>query len=52
MGTILIKLSELIFSKRVTLSLLDAVEVYLESKVQNTKLRKLEYFAKNEKDFK
>ena len=52
MGTILIKLSELIFSKRVTLSLLDAVEVYLESKVQNTKLIKMDYFNKNSKEFK
>ena len=47
MATLLIKLSELIFSKRVTLSLLDAVEVYLESKVQNTKLIKMDYFHKN-----
>ena len=52
MATLLIKLSEIIFSKRVTHSLLYALESYLESKVQNTKLRKLDYFHKNEKDFK
>ena len=52
MATILIKLSELIFSKRVTHSLLYALEVYLESKVQSIKMRRYRYFAKNEKDFK
>ena len=52
MATILIKLSELIFSKRVTHSLLYSVEVYLESKVQSIKIRRFEYFAKNEKEIK
>ena len=52
MGTILIKLSELIFSKRVTHSLLYALEVYLEAKVQSIQIRRFKYFAKNEKDFK
>ena len=52
MATILIKLSELIFSKRVTHSLLYALEVYLEAKVQSIKIRRFKHFAKNEKDFK
>ena len=52
MATILIKLSELIFSKRVTHSLLYAIEAYLEAKAESMKMRRYKYFAKNEKDFK
>ena len=52
MATLLIKLSELIFSKRVTHSLLYALESYLEAKAESMKMRRYRYFAKNEKDFK
>ena len=52
MATLLIKLSELLFSKRVTHSLLYALEVYLESKVQSIQIRRYIYFAENEKEMK
>ena len=52
MGTILIKLSELIFSKRVTHSLLYALESYLEAKAESAKMRRYRYFAKNSKEIK
>ena len=52
MATLLIKLSELMFSKRVTHSLLYAIEVYLESKVQSVQMRRFKYFAKNSKEMK
>ena len=52
MATLLIKLSELIFSKRVTHSLLYALEVYLESKVQSIQMKRYRYFAKNKEEMK
>ena len=52
MATILIKLSELIFSKRVTHSLLYTIEAYLEAKAESMKMRRYRYFAKNSKEFK
>ena len=52
MATILIKLSELIFSKRVTHSLLYAIEAYLEAKAESAKMRRYRYFAKNSKEMK
>ena len=52
MATILIKLSELIFSKRVTHSLLYALESYLEAKAESMKMRRYRYFAKNSKEIK
>ena len=52
MATLLIKLSELVFSKRVTHSLMYAIEAYLEAKAESMKMRRYRYFAKNSKEFK
>ena len=52
MATLLIKLSELIFSKRVTHSLLYTIEAYLEAKAESAKMRRYRYFSENKKEIK